>query len=209
MEIEGISPADFDQWAETYDRNVLDETQFPFTGYQRVLNKVIKLAQAQPGMRILDVGTGTGNLIQLFSRLGCSIWATDFSPAMLAVAREKLPQVHFILSNILDDWPQELPPIFDRILSTYVFHHFELAQKVHLCVQLLGHLAPRGKLILADIAFHNSHSVEEFKRKLMGEWEDEYYWLADETVTALQAVNLHAVFTPVSACAGVFTIGNI
>jgi ubiquinone/menaquinone biosynthesis C-methylase UbiE len=44
------------------------EDGFPFDGYERVLDVVVHAAGASAGMRVLDVGTGTGNLAERFLR---------------------------------------------------------------------------------------------------------------------------------------------
>jgi putative AdoMet-dependent methyltransferase len=205
MEIGPFPASDFDEWANTYDQSVLDENHFPFTGYQQALETIVRLAAAQPGMRVLDVGTATANLAARFVALGCRLWATDFSPAMLAEARRKLPQAKYLLADLRQGWPAGLPPTFERIVSAYVFHHFELTEKVRL---LLAGRAPgaQGKLVMADIAFPDQAGLEKVRRMVGDEWEDEYYWLADETVAASRQAGLNAAFTPVSACAGVFVV---
>ncbi len=206
MEIEGISSSDFDLWAESYDRDVLDETHFPFIGYQQALRTVAQLSEAQPRMNVLDLGTGTGNLAALFSAANCTVWACDFSAAMLAKAKHKLSEVKFIQADIRNGWPAGIPAFFDRIVSAYVFHHFNLVEKVRICGSLIGHLAGGGKLILADIAFRDQETMELFKMATEGEWEDEFYWLADEAINALQQVEVKSEFIPVSPCAGVFVV---
>jgi putative AdoMet-dependent methyltransferase len=206
MEIDPFPASDFDGWARIYDQCVLDGDHYPFLGYQQVLETVVRLAAAQPGMRVLDVGTGTANLARRFAALGCRLWGTDFSPVMLAEARRKLPQAEYLLADLRQGWPSALPSAFERIVSSYVFHHFDLAEKVRLCVDLAEHLVPQGRLVISDIAFPDQASLEEFRQSVGEEWEEEFYWLADEAVEALQQAGLKAVFVPVSACAGVFTM---
>ncbi len=78
-----FSPDAFDAWADSYDQDVVSQDVFPFAGYQRVLDTVVMLAGAQPGMSVLDLGTGTANLALRFAALGCDLWCTDFSAPML------------------------------------------------------------------------------------------------------------------------------
>jgi demethylmenaquinone methyltransferase / 2-methoxy-6-polyprenyl-1,4-benzoquinol methylase len=53
------------------------------------------LARVGRGSRALDVATGTGDLAQELAGRGASVTGMDFSPAMLALAREKAPGIEF------------------------------------------------------------------------------------------------------------------
>ena len=196
--------SDFDPWAESYDRDVQTYSDFPFAGYEQVLEKVINLADARPGMDVLDLGAGTGNLAVRFAERGCNLWCTDFSAPMLAKAQAKLPQAHFVQHDLREAWPVELERRFDCIVSGYVFHHFNLDKKVNLCSKLVAErLALQGKLIVADLSFPSQAALNEFKKGI-ADWEEEFYWLADESLEALKAAGLDVVYEQVSACAGVY-----
>jgi putative AdoMet-dependent methyltransferase len=196
--------SDFDPWAESYDQDVQTYSDFPFAGYELVLEKVVSLADIHPDMNVLDLGTGTGNLAARFTEPGCNLWCTDFSEPMLAKARKKLPQAHFILHDLRAGWPKELERRFDRVVSSYVFHHFELEKKVSLCRELVTQrLAPQGRLVIADLSFSSLAAKEEFARSIP-DWEDEFYWLADESVKALKAAELNVTYEQISTCAGVY-----
>lgn len=206
VEVDPFPVSDFDNWASTYDQSVLDERHFPFIGYRQALEAVVKWAEPQPGMRVLDIGTGTANLARMFVTHDCCVWGTDFSPAMLEQAQHKLPRARFVCADVRQGWPAELPPIFERIVSAYVFHHFELREKVRLLAELVMHLTLGGKLVMADIAFPDQASMTHFQRGVGDAWDDEHYWLADEIITALHGAGLSATFAPVSICAGVFIV---
>jgi putative AdoMet-dependent methyltransferase len=197
--------SEFDNWAESYNRSICID-QFPFHGYERLLDKVVALADAKPGLSILDLGTGTGNLAIRFSALGCILCCSDFSAPMLEKARQKIPLAHFILHDLRGDWSPELDHSFDRIVSAYVFHHFELDEKIRILGNLLPHLSPGGRLIIGDIAFPDTSTREKVKITVGDEWEDEFYWLADETLTVLLKAGIQAEYTQVSSCAGVFLL---
>jgi putative AdoMet-dependent methyltransferase len=196
----------FDEWAESYDESV-SVNKFPFLRYRAVLEKTFQLAKARGGMSVLDLGTGTGNLAVLFARAGCELWGTDFSAAMLARARLKLPRAHFCLYDLHREWPDAIPPRFDRIVSAYVFHHFELEEKVRIILELVnGHLAPDGRLVIADIAFKDATMREAVRLEAGRDWEDEFYWIADEIIPCLLKDGLKVKYIQVSPCAGVFSL---
>jgi len=200
---------DFDAWAEDYDRSVFHTQSFPFTGYEEVLNKVVGLANPEAGMSVLDLGIGTGNLALRFDALGCEIWGTDFSAAMLAKARSKLPEAHLFKADLRAVWPPELNHRFNRIVSAYVFHHFELGEKVQIIESLIRkYVEPDGSLIIADIAFQNRSDLEIVKRAAGDEWEEEYYWLINESIPALNEAGLRVEYLQVSSCAGIFSLHN-
>ena len=206
VEVDPFPASDFDDWASGYDQSVLDEKRFPFIGYQQALERVVRLAEAQPGMRVLDIGTGTANLAAMFAARGCEVWGIDFSGAMLERARHKLPQAKFLLADVRDGWPGGLPPDFERIVSGYTFHHFDLAEKTRILKGLAAHLASQGRLVIADIAFRDRADMDRCRFMVGGDWDDEFYWLADETIAALEPAGLKTVFTPVSICAGIFVM---
>jgi len=196
----------FDDWAERYDRSVQSDSGL-HEGYGKVLHLVVRSADTSTGMRVLDLGTGTGNLAQRFLALGCEVWGTDFAPAMLTKARAKVPQVRLIQMSLLSDvWPEGLAgQRFDRIVSTYVFHEFDLATKIGLLTRLAtDHLTPGGWIVIGDVAFTDRVALE---RAGADHWdEDEFYWEADEAIAACDAAGLEATYTQVSRCGGVFVV---
>ena len=61
----------FDLWADDYDKSVNlceESNEYPFAGYKDVLGTIYQIIKSGPGMKILDVGFGTG--ILSFERFG-------------------------------------------------------------------------------------------------------------------------------------------
>lgn len=199
----------FNLWAENYDQDIKAQTQFPFLGYERVLETVVALAAPQAGASVLDIGVGTGNLALRFEERGCKLWGTDFSDAMLDKARRKLPGAHFVQHDLRAAWPAELDRRFDHIVSAYVFHHFELKKKVNICQQLASrYLVEDGNLVIADISFPNTKAMKSFAESAGELWTQEPFWLVDEALAALEKAGLRAEYVQVSGCAGVYSINR-
>lgn len=210
----------FDDWAETYDESVTGYRGFPFEGYEDVLNAIATASAAEPGMTVLDLGIGTGRLAKRFLGAGCTVWGLDFSVKMLAKVRARFPQVELIKADLLGDWPIDRDLKFDRIVSGYVMHEFDLGSKVRLIARLAGrHLAPRGRLVVGDISFETVASRDEAERKWSGTWDEakqewqgdlwddnEHYWAADETTSALVQTGLGVTYRQVSFCGGVYVV---
>lgn len=200
-------PSEFDDWAESYDSNTQDETGFPFDGYSRVLQLLVDEASVAPGSLVLDLGAGTGNLAALFEEHGCQVWGLDFSEKMLEIARLKLPKAVFAHADIRDRLPNSFPQRYHAVVSAYTFHHFPLKEKVHLVKRIVEeNLHPGGRLVIGDLMFRDAADEDALRRAMGEEWEQEYFWLADEAVAALAAAGISARFRKISSCAGVLTI---
>ena len=199
----------FDAWAADYDADVTSEEEFPFAGYEAVLGRVVQRAAPQsalsePLVRVLDVGTGTGNLAARFAASGAEIWGLDFSSQMLIKAKENVPNATFLQTDLLGDWPPL--PQFDRIVSSYVLHEFDLSAKLSLLTRCAQHLKRGGEIVVADIAFPNIDILEAARERWRDVWDDaEHYWVADEALAACERVGFSGRFEQVSSCGGVFT----
>lgn len=198
----------FRRWAEGYDSSVEQNTAFPFVGYADVLSEIVWLTEARPGMTILDLGTGTGNLAARFIERGCAVWGLDFSAEMLAKARVKAPRATLIQADLLGEWPAELHRRFDRVVSAYVFHEFDQAGKGRLVHDLTSeYLAAHGRIVIGDVAFAGASARDAAHRRWSDGWdESEHYWAADEAVAAVEKLGLRAEYEQVSDVGGVFVI---
>lgn len=198
--------SEFDQWAAQYDEDVTGEG-FPFTGYRRVLAETARLAGARAGMAVLDLGAGTGNLSRLFISQGCQVWGTDFSSEMIERARAKITQARFFLHDLRQVFPPEFARRFDRVVSAYVFHHFELADKLLIVGRIMdGLLAPGGRLVMADISFPDQQALDAARQAAGEAWDDEPYWVAAEALPALRLIYPGAAYTQVADCAGIYRL---
>jgi SAM-dependent methyltransferase len=82
---------------------------------------VVERAGVEPGMELLDVACGAGNATIPAAREGARVTGLDFSPDLLAVARERAADAMVEVDWVEGD-AQELPfddARFDRVISTF------------------------------------------------------------------------------------------
>lgn len=60
----------------------------------------VRRAGVQPGDRVLDCATGTGDLAIAFRKAGAQVTGTDFVAEMLDVARAKAPDITFEVADV-------------------------------------------------------------------------------------------------------------
>ena len=105
----------------TYDRyaRLLSLRQDP--RWRRFL---VSRVEAGAGDRVLDVATGTGAVAaELLCQKGCSVVGLDQSPEMIAVARERLPQVELVEASA-ENLPFE-DASFDALTFTYLLRYVD------------------------------------------------------------------------------------
>jgi ubiquinone/menaquinone biosynthesis C-methylase UbiE len=128
--------------APQYDR------RWSFYIHSTIQETINRLA-IRPHERILDLGCGTGTLIQRLLQLApeATFVGLDPSPAMLSVARQKLPD-----SIALSVGSAERLPFpndtFDVVISTNAFHYFRHpSQAIQEAKRVLK---PDGRLVITD-----------------------------------------------------------
>jgi SAM-dependent methyltransferase len=123
-----IMSADHAQLRQTFG-TIPDRYDAVRPGYPAaILAEVLARVPGTGTIRILEVGCGTGQATRLFAALGQPILATDLSPALVAVARERLaafPNVQFAVGGF-----EHLPlpaGAYDLLISAQAFHWVDLA----------------------------------------------------------------------------------
>jgi ubiquinone/menaquinone biosynthesis C-methylase UbiE len=111
--------------------------------------ETIRRLELRPRMRILDVGCGTGALLEELSRLvpSASLVGVEPVPGMLAVARRRLPAT----VRLLEGWAENLPcsdESFDLVLSSNVLHY--ISRPLIALREFLRVLGPDGQLVITD-----------------------------------------------------------
>ncbi len=196
----------FDKWADDYDESIEPFLkQFPFIGYYELLAAVQTMCRPVAGVKILDVGIGTGLLSAVLAKEGGRIYGVDFSEKMLAKAAERIPDAKLARADIArDHFGQFNSEKFDCIISSYVLHHLSLDQKIGFFRRtVIDNLAPGGKIIIGDIGFKSIADHDTVREKWKEQWDfDEYYMIGEEIIAALKEIGIPARYQQVSECAG-------
>ncbi len=108
------------------------------------------------GMRVLELGCGSGLLTEKLARCGAQVTAIDSSPAMLAEAQRRLDaenlggRVTFELmdaAQIEDFFPQAS---FECIVASLMFSEIPTQQRSYLLKACRSRLTPDGVLLILD-----------------------------------------------------------
>ena len=119
------------------------------------------LLRDQPIGRLVDIGTGTGRMLELFGRDAVRGLGVDRSPEMLRLARAKLEGQ---VSAELRQGDMYALPLLNESADTVILHqvlHFaeQPGAAIAEAARLLG---PGGRMLIADFA---SHDREELRAK--------------------------------------------
>jgi len=112
-------------------------------------------AQVRPGMRVLDVAGGTGDLARAFARrVGPSgrVILTDINDAMLAEGRDRLLDAGLAIDTVLCD-AEQLPfadASFDRVIVSFGLRN--MTHKDRALASMARVLRPGGRLLVLEFS---------------------------------------------------------
>ncbi len=122
---------------------------------------LIEQAQITPGFRVLDIGCGTGSLAVLIKRMHpeAEVVGIDPDPTALSVSERKARRARLTI-KFDRGFSDHLPYVnasFDRVFSSFMFHHLAADEKSATLAEIRRVLKPGGSLHLLD--FTRAHSV--------------------------------------------------
>ena len=177
-----------DAWAATHDRSVARGSGY-YERYDEVLDAVANVACPVPGVTVLDIGTGTGNLALRCLERGAVVVGVDPSAGMLAQALCKRPTGAALEFMRVGEPFLHLPfgdASFDGIVSTYAFHHVPRELHHASIAEAFRVLRPGGLWALGDVAFEDE--AQERAALHRHEWlEAEEFALVDAVRAAVEA----------------------
>lgn len=137
------------KWAQFYDLATIN-----FKGLKTVHKKTIDLTKIKDGESVLDIGCGTGTILnELRKKFGenINLFGIDPSLDMLEIAKKKNNQLNIIFKQAFGD---ELPFIdssFEWIISTLTMHHIPNDQKEKIILEIKRVLKENGSVIISDL----------------------------------------------------------
>ena len=130
------------------------------------------------GGAVLDLGCGTGEPIarHLLGR-GLAVTGVDSSPAMIALARERLPAGEWLVGDMRE---VSLGRRFDGVLAWHSFFHLPPGQQRPMFARFAAHARPGGALMFTsgpehgeavgrlegEPLYHGSLAPDEYRRRL-------------------------------------------
>lgn len=128
-------------YAEIYDKIHKPQVRTPYE-----IKTIIKITQPDNKSNILDIGSGTGYIVNELNELGYSVYGVDKSPAMVNYSMDKYPDLLIKVGDIKD------PMLYDRHVFShilclyYTIYHFK--NKIEFFKNSYNWLKPGGYLVL-------------------------------------------------------------
>jgi ArsR family transcriptional regulator len=140
-------------------------------GDNAAIEQALAAAAARPTVgRLLDIGTGTGRILELLAGQAEQATGIDRSPEMLRIARGKLAAAGNQKADLQQADMRALPfadAAFDTVTMHHVLHFADNPAAV--VAEAARVVAPGGKLIVADYAAHDREELRSrFQHNRLG-----------------------------------------
>jgi demethylmenaquinone methyltransferase/2-methoxy-6-polyprenyl-1,4-benzoquinol methylase len=113
---------------------------------------VLRVARPSPGMKVLEVGCGTGTNLALFADAGCRVSGVDLSPSMINIAKKKLGDRVDLRLGDASDMPFG-DCEFDLVLGFLTLHEMPAEVRGPVVSEMVRVAGAEGRILLVD--FHH------------------------------------------------------
>ena len=130
-------------------------------GFDHARHELISHANIRPDHHVLDIGCGTGTFVVILKRqyANAQVVGLDPDPKALGRARTKAARAGVFVQldqGFADDLPYEKDS-FDRVFTSFMFHHLEGEQRKNTLKEVVRVLKPGGSFHWLDFtADHGS-----------------------------------------------------
>lgn len=112
--------------------------------------RVARWAAIRPGMRVIDVATGTGAQARAFAAAGATVVGVDLSERMLGIARAKTRDPHVTYVRGDATALAELDGSFDAACVSFALHEMPATIRERALAELVRVTRPGGTIVIVD-----------------------------------------------------------
>jgi ubiquinone/menaquinone biosynthesis C-methylase UbiE len=164
-----------------------------FMGFDRSRQELIAQANIKPDHHILDIGCGTGTFVVLLKRQfpAAQVVGLDPDPKALRRAQNKVARAAVLVQldrGFSDQLPYESAS-FDRVFSSFMFHHLDEQDREETLKEVLRVLKPGGSFHLLDF------TADEGANGFLHRFVQSHARLKDNTDERILQQIRHAGFT--------------
>jgi len=148
-------------------------------GGEATRKKLVELAKIEAGQNVLEIGCGTGTVLMTVKRFHPDAQVTGLDPDPKALDRAKQKAHRSELAIRFDQgFSDQLPysdHSFDRVLSSFMFHHLNEEEREQTLREARRVLRPGGSFYMAD--FEKGESESKLRN-----WFHSHHRLKDNSV---------------------------
>lgn len=163
-------------------------------GGDRARKELIDQARIEPGHRVLDIGCGTGTLLLLLKRRYPTLQTVGLDPDPKALRRAgnkaKRAGVAVQLDQCFGDALPYGNSTFDRVFSSFMFHHLEEENRENTLQEAARVLKPGGSFHLFDFT-----GGEQGSHRLLGRFLQSHTRLKDNNAARVLELMRRAGFS--------------